>query len=101
MLHTSANECQGSSEATALGVLVARFPALEFELHRRSARDPRFRAICADHAEAHAALLHWQAVPGGLGRADEYRALVAELEAEILAQLTPVPPTNAAPSGSR
>ena len=66
---------------------VKRFPERELEIHRRCARDPEFGAVCDDYADARAALRHWRAQEPGCARAEEYRQLVEELEAEILTLL--------------
>ena len=71
-----------------LAAAVDRYPARELEIHRLGARDPEFLAACEDFADALAALDHWQAMGDrAAGRAEEYRALVAELAAAVLAAL--------------
>jgi len=68
--------------------VVDRFPHREFEIARRSATDPQFRAICADHGEAEKALCYWQKVAEDADqRIQEYRALLSELDSEILLRL--------------
>lgn len=68
--------------------IVARFPQRELDIRRRCARDPHFRAICADYEEATAALHYWQRVAkDGDRRVAEYAAFLGELEAEILDRL--------------
>jgi hypothetical protein len=73
------------SKATAV---VARFPDRELEIHRLYARDERFREICEDYEDASKALRHWEAAgSSGEAKAEDYRQIVAELEAEALAFL--------------
>ncbi|MGE3990843.1 hypothetical protein [Pseudorhodoplanes sp.] len=68
--------------------IVARFPGREFEIRQRCIRDPEFRSVCADYEEAAAALQHWQKAEAEADRrVEEYRSLLEELGAEILAQL--------------
>jgi hypothetical protein len=74
-----------ASETVAV---VARFPQRELEIHRQYARDPKFREICEDYGVALAELQHCEAAgPAGVGRADDYRRIRDELEAEILGVL--------------
>ena len=71
-----------------LAAAVDRFPGRELEIHRLSARNPNFLAACEDFADALAALGHWRSMGDGAGeRAEEYRQLVDELAAEVLAAL--------------
>jgi hypothetical protein len=68
-----------------ISTLVDRFPEYELAIHRLWTRDGEFRAICGDYEDAVAALRHWEDVEPPPGeRAQEYRQLVSELEAEIL-----------------
>ena len=65
-----------------------RFPLRELEIRRQSARDPKFEEICRDYDEALMALRRWEgAGPAGATRAEDYRRILEELEAEILAIL--------------
>jgi len=74
--------------ASNIAAVVARFPLRELEIRRRCARDPRFREICEDYGEAVAALRHWEgAGSAGATRAEDYRRILNELEAQILAIL--------------
>ena len=74
--------------ASNIAAVVARFPLRELEIRRRCAGDPKFGEICEDYGLALAALRHWEgAGPAGATRAEEYRRIVGELEAEILATL--------------
>ena len=57
-------------------------------IRRLHARDPDFRSICDDYGLAQRALKHWEAVgQAAPGRVEEYREIVQELEAEVLAIL--------------
>ena len=74
--------------ASNIAAIVTRFPLRELEIHRRCARDPKFAEICEDYGEALQALRHWEgAGPAGAARAEEYRRILEELEAEMLAIL--------------
>jgi hypothetical protein len=67
-----------------LAPLVQRFPAQELVLRRLHSRDPDFREICEHHTAALAALHHFGAPETtSAERVEEYRRIVAELEAEI------------------
>lgn len=68
-----------------LVLIIRRFSEREFEINRRYARDPEFRAICEDYAAATRALAYWVKDPS---KAEDYRRLIKELEDEILAHLT-------------
>ena len=70
-----------------IAALVERIPARELEVRRLYARDEEFRGICDDYLDAQEALRHWQVVERNETRADEYRRLAAEFEAEIVAFL--------------
>jgi hypothetical protein len=71
--------------ASNIAAIVTRFPLRELEIRRRCARDPTFREICEDYGEALQALRHWEAAgPAGAARANDYRQMLQELEAEIL-----------------
>jgi hypothetical protein len=68
--------------------LARRFPQHASTIRRLEARDPDFRAICADYDEAQRALKHWQAAgEAAPERVAEYRQILVELEAEALAIL--------------
>jgi hypothetical protein len=72
-------------------VLASRFPQHASSIRRLQARDPVFRSICDDYGEAQRALEHWETA-GQVApeRVAEYRQIVAELEAEVLAILQAV-----------
>jgi hypothetical protein len=75
-----------------LAAAASRFPGRELEIYRLCARDPEFLSVCEDLADASAALEHWQALGARAARrADEYRALVGELAAVVLAGLATPP----------
>jgi hypothetical protein len=68
--------------------LACRFPQHASTIRRLQARDPNFRSICEDYAEAQRALKHWQAAGRAAPeRVAEYRQSLKELEAEALAIL--------------
>ena len=69
-----------------MAALAARFPDRELALRRLHAQDADFRGICDDYEEALTALCYWQGKQDA-ARAEEYRQLAEELEAEILAAL--------------
>ena len=79
--------------ASNIAAVVTRFPLRELEIRRQCARNPKFAEICEDYGVALAALRHWEGA--GLAeatRAEDYRRIVDELEAEILAILDARPP---------
>lgn len=83
-----------TSDMEDIRSIVARFPEREFDIRRRCARDFQFRAICADYEEAAKALSYWQKLAQEGDRkkeagryVEEYRSILGELEAEILAHL--------------
>jgi len=67
---------------------LARFPDRELEMRRLHAQDADFREVCEDYEDAMNALQYWQA-PGhsDKAKAEGYRQLVADFEAELLAML--------------
>lgn len=65
--------------------VVSRFPDSELAVHRLYARDTAFRAVCDDYEESLAALERWE--PVDAARADDFRQLASEIEAEIAAYL--------------
>jgi hypothetical protein len=85
----------------SLASLVERFPRQELAIRRLHGRDAGFRALCGDHELALAALRHWEAA-GADDRACEYRALLAEIEAEIGERLGCTGPVQSVkPGGGR
>jgi hypothetical protein len=73
------------------GVLIAiqRFPARQQAIEALAARDEDFRSLCADFAEAQAALCRW-GEPSSAVRENlrsEYQTLVEELAGEIAGAL--------------
>jgi hypothetical protein len=71
--------------ASDIAAVVTRFPLRELEIRRLCTRDPKFAEICEDYGEALQALRHWLgAGPTGATRAEDYRRILDELEAEIL-----------------
>lgn len=78
--------------ASNIAAVVTRFPLRELEIRRRCARDQKFREICEDYGEALQALRQWEgAGPAGITRANDYRQMLEELEAEILGILDGLP----------
>jgi hypothetical protein len=76
-------------EAGATDALARRFPERALKIGRLQAEDASFRAICEDYDEARRALAYWlSAGQAGDTRAEEYRRIVAELEAEASAALS-------------
>jgi hypothetical protein len=72
----------------ATAALVRRFPDHARSIRRLEAEDATFGAICEDYGLALRALEHWRAAdPSGQRKAEDYRQLVTELEAEALAIL--------------
>ena len=68
--------------------LAARFPKRELAIHRLCAREPEFRGLCNDYEEAVTAFRFWEAPENvDRGKADDFRRLAAEIEADILAFL--------------
>ena len=75
---------------------VRRFPARRQAIEERAARDGEFRSLCADLAEAEAALRRWENLddPKRDQRCAEYRILADDLANEIeeaLASATIIP----------
>jgi crotonobetainyl-CoA:carnitine CoA-transferase CaiB-like acyl-CoA transferase len=90
------------------GLLAAarRFPARRGAIEALADRDEEFRALCADLAEAEAALHRWAAAPSPAReqRCAEYRDLVDSLADEIEAALdaakgVPLPTARKLPAG--
>ena len=74
--------------ASHIAAVVSRFPLRELEIRRQSACDPRFDEICRDYLEALMALRRWEgAGSAGATEAQDYRRMLKELAAEILAIL--------------
>lgn len=73
------------------GVLAAvrRFPERRRAIEALAASDEDFRSLCADLADAEAALAGWQASTAAVreARCAEYRGLVEDLAREIEAAL--------------
>lgn len=66
--------------------VINRFPHRELSIRRLFAHSAEFRAICEDYEEALAALRRWETANCD-AKAQEYHALVAELEMEIVRKL--------------
>ncbi|SHG98551.1 hypothetical protein SAMN02745157_0101 [Kaistia soli DSM 19436] len=77
-----------SGQAARLTDVVARFHDRELEIWRRCAHDPAFHEVCQDYQEAVEASRYWASPDHpDAGKVEEYRALVADLESEILSAL--------------
>jgi hypothetical protein len=72
-------------QVTRIVHVLSRFPRDELAIHRLYAHDGAFRAICDDYEEAVAALRHWEAADEA--KAQDFRQLASEIEAEIAAFL--------------
>ncbi len=73
--------------------LTGRHPECELAIRRLYGADAAFRGVCDDFEEAVVAHGRWRKEgASGAARAEEYRLLVAELEAEILAMLAAAAP---------
>ena len=73
---------------SSIAPVVARFPLRELEIRRRYVRDQKFKEICEDYSEALEALQRWEGTgPEGDAKAEDYRRIRDELEAEIVATL--------------
>jgi hypothetical protein len=72
---------------------VRRFPARQPAIEDLAVRDEGFRSLCADFADAEAALRRWQAAESPMRErlSSEYRQLVEELADEIEMALNAVP----------
>jgi hypothetical protein len=66
-----------------------RFPAHQQAIEALAARDEDFRSLCADFAEAQAALRRWEEPSSAVRekRRAEYQTLVEELAGEIASAL--------------
>ena len=74
--------------ASHIAAVVSRFPLRELEIRRLWAHDPTFEEICEDYHEAVMALRRWEgAGPAGAMETLDYRRILEELEAEIVAIL--------------
>jgi len=71
-----------------LDELDRRFPGQTLAIRRRLRSDASFKELCQDHKAAVDALSYWLSPPQrSEKRAEDYRALLAELEKEIAAAL--------------
>lgn len=78
----------GRQDVDAVAALARRFPDHARSIRRLEGEDANFRAICEDYGLALLALEHWRAADQCAQRkAEDYRRLVIELEAEALAVL--------------
>jgi hypothetical protein len=68
---------------------IARFPDRGRAIEELAGRDEEFRSLCADYADAEAAVVRWERCSSPLReeRCTEYRDLVKELALEIEAAL--------------
>jgi hypothetical protein len=72
---------------------VRRFPTRQTAIEALAARDEEFRSLCADFADAEAALRRWQVAESPMRErlSSEYRQLVEELADEVEMVLNAVP----------
>ncbi len=64
--------------------VLARFGSQSHQIQRLFDIDETFREVCENYAECARALGHWSRSSGeDLRRADDYRAMLEELEREI------------------
>jgi len=77
------------SQQAALGCVVGRFPHLETAIADRYRSDQDFRSICEDYCECIKSLARWTHETGetAVVYQEDYRELLAELEAEIVQYL--------------
>ena len=73
----------------SLLVAIARFPDRGHAIEELARRDEDFRSLCADLADAQAALEHWRCSvsPVREARCAEYQDLVRDLAVEVEAAL--------------
>jgi hypothetical protein len=64
---------------------IARFPDRGHAIEKLARTDEDFRGLCADLADAEAAVAHWEHAPSPVreARCAEYRDLVRDLAAEL------------------
>ena len=75
---------EAGDTVSELASLVPLFITQELVFRRMYTRDPGFREICEHYEAARAALSHFEAPDTASAiRAEEYRQILAELEAEI------------------
>lgn len=77
------------SQETALGCVVRRFPQLKSAIADRYRSDQDFRSICEDYCECTRSLARWTRETGetAVVYQEDYRELLAELEADIIQYL--------------
>jgi hypothetical protein len=75
--------------STGFRRLLAKFPGHEDFIRHAALRDQRFRALCDDLVLAIDSLDRFQSRPDADRRVEipEYRAVIAEMEAELVAYL--------------
>jgi hypothetical protein len=80
---------RGSPRRPAFQALLDRFPGRSQAICRAALRDQGFRALCDDLLLAIAALERFEQRPDAALRPEipDYRILIAEMEAELLAHL--------------
>ena len=73
----------------AVQAAIAHFPDRGHAIAELTGTDESFQSLCEDLAEAEAALARWKgsSSPLGVARCAEYRDLVRELAAELMAEL--------------
>jgi len=69
--------------------VISRFSEHELAIHRLCGQDSSFLETCEDYEEAATALRHWEeAGPAYVARAEEYRHILGELEADLQQELS-------------
>ena len=66
---------------------IRRFPSHWRRITDLCEQDETFRSLCADYDEVSKAAKRWSKPGGTPGRAEEYRNVALQLEAEILARV--------------
>jgi hypothetical protein len=80
---------RATEATTRLGRVLAMFPSRKQEILQLSLRDPDFRSLSEDLSAAYSSLARFVTLSEAGERPEvaEYRAIIAELEAEVRAYL--------------
>ena len=75
---------------TGLFAVMERFPHCKADIKQLFSEDYSFQTLCEDYKKCAEALQHWKKSTSkeGVARQKEYAALLRDLEAEILENLT-------------
>ncbi len=75
----------GTRSARRLEQVIAMFPLRRAEILQLALSDPVFRGMSEDLSDAHESIGRFVRLPGSQDRPEitEYRAIIAELEAEV------------------